>query len=365
MVTRKAAPFGPAVGASERPLNVPAWVPEAARDYLAHTEGGQTIRALARQARVAPSTILRRVRRVESSRDDPLVDAALRQLSAGGETAAATLMSEIAIVGLGGGRASLAHQAMPILRRLSEPGTVLAIARDMEKGLVVREDQGGDPQRLAVVERTLAEAMALQDWIACGVSEARVNRYRITPEGRAVVRALLAESPQPNLGGASQPLAAGDDDEDTRLRHMRSILLESPLSALARRRDAQGTPFLGRDLVAAGERLREDFELAHRALPGVTDWDVVLAALPDAEAGRAGSRPGPQAARLRVVRALQDLGPGLADVALRCCCFLEGLEAFEVRMGWSARSGKVVLRIALERLARHYREASEASPLIG
>jgi hypothetical protein len=51
---------------------------------------------------------------------------------------------------------------------------------------------------------------------------------------------------------------------------------------------------------------------------------------------------------------MADLGPGLADVALRTCCFLEGLETTERRMGWSARSGKVVLKIALQRLAAHY-----------
>ena len=59
-------------------------------------------------------------------------------------------------------------------------------------------------------------------------------------------------------------------------------------------------------------------------------------------------------ARDRVTKALDSLGPGLADVALRVCCFLEGLEACERRMGWSARSGKVVLKIALQRLADHY-----------
>ena len=58
--------------------------------------------------------------------------------------------------------------------------------------------------------------------------------------------------------------------------------------------------------------------------------------------------------RDRVSAVLRDLGPGLGDVALRVCCFLEGLETAERRMGWSARSGKVVLKIALQRLAEHY-----------
>ena len=64
--------------------------------------------------------------------------------------------------------------------------------------------------------------------------------------------------------------------------------------------------------------------------------------------------------------ALADLGPGLGDVVLRCCCFLEGMEAVERRMGWSARSGKIVLRIALLRLRQHYdEEHGNWSPLIG
>ena len=64
--------------------------------------------------------------------------------------------------------------------------------------------------------------------------------------------------------------------------------------------------------------------------------------------------------------ALRELGPGMGDLVLRVCCFLEGLEMTERRLGWSARSGKVVLKLALERLARHYEERyGPGGPLIG
>ena len=92
---------------------------------------------------------------------------------------------------------------------------------------------------------------------------------------------------------------------------------------------------------------REDFEAAQMGPRVAQNWDRFLTGSdrggyrPDA-----GSAEGPRGARDRVALALRDLGPGLGDVALRVCCFLEGIEAAERRMGWAARSGKIVLRIA-------------------
>ena len=71
-------------------------------------------------------------------------------------------------------------------------------------------------------------------------------------------------------------------------------------------------------------------------------------------------------ARNRVALALSELGPGLSDVVLRCCCYLEGLETIEKKLSWSARSGKIVLRIALMRLKIHYDQTvGPGGPLIG
>ena len=66
-----------------------------------------------------------------------------------------------------------------------------------------------------------------------------------------------------------------------------------------------------------------------------------------------------------VKQALQALGPGLSDVALRCCCDLEGLEAAERKLGWPARSAKIVLRIALEQLEDYYQDHAAAGNMIG
>lgn len=356
--------------------SAPDWLPQAARWYLAHTEGGCSLRALARQEGCHPSTVLRQVRRVETRRDDPLVDEALARLGARTRTAtpqketppmtARTRQAQAAA-----DETNIAREARRILRRMNEPGAFLAIARDMEKAAVLREGPGGQTTRVAVIDRAVAEAFALKDWIACR-TRGRVTIYEITQAGRAALKRFLAAEAdaQPGFAEAQSPFADQHRDCDVqggdkaeRIRYNRA---ESPLSILGRRRDKDGTPFLSADLVAAGERLREDFEVAQMGPRVTQNWERFLTGGErggfQADGGPCG---GPMGARERVTSALRDLGPGLGDVVLRCCCFLEGMEQVESRMGWSARSGKIVLRIALQRLKLHYERLGDRAGMIG
>ncbi|WP_314733109.1 DUF6456 domain-containing protein [Pseudoruegeria sp. SHC-113] len=252
-------------------------------------------------------------------------------------------------------------EAQRVLSRLTQPGSFLAVAPQMENALVMRADEAGEPQRIAVVGRDVAEGLALKEWINAE-GEGRVRRYRITPAGRSWLKAQRS----PARGGGMEEAAMGFDYESP-VGPGRPVVAESPLAILARRKDRNGKPFLAPELVAAGEQLREDFELAQAGERTCQNWDHFLT-------GRASFGPqvgdlaaaGPAAARARVTSALRDLGPGLGDVVLRCCCYLEGMERAERRMGWSARSGKIVLRIALQRLRRHYDEmVGPHGPLIG
>ena len=101
--------------------------------------------------------------------------------------------------------------------------------------------------------------------------------------------------------------------------------------------------------------------------PNITqNWDSFLTgpsaqSIPDSGVGT-----GSTSALKRFREAMKALGPGLSDIALQCCCMQNGLEIAEKRLGWSARSGKVVLRIALQRLKQHYDEMHGAhGPMIG
>ena len=270
----------------------------------------------------------------------------------------------------------IAREGRRVLRRMAEPQAVLAIAPEMEKAAVLREAADGRMVQTAVLDRAVAQAFALKDWIAVRKAQGRLTTYEITAAGRSALRRLvededrrrsahhaglgLAEAaagfaPAPRAGWSA---ATDDDDGPRRLRYG---VAESPVAVLARRRDKGGRPFLEPELVQAAERLREDYELAQlggRGAGGAAGWDP-LAPAPVTDFA-------PATPRDRVAAALRDLGPGLGDVALRVCCLQEGLEIAERRMGWAARSGKIVLRIALQRLRRHYDETyGRAGPLIG
>jgi hypothetical protein len=108
-------------------------------------------------------------------------------------------------------------------------------------------------------------------------------------------------------------------------------------------------------LFAAGERLRTDYERAQLS-PSVTmRWDPVRVK----STGDAGLASGEKqiAAKARFDGALAAAGPGLSDVLWRVVCAGETLPDAERALAWPARSGKVVLRLALDRVAGFYRIA--------
>lgn len=126
-------------------------------------------------------------------------------------------------------------------------------------------------------------------------------------------------------------------------------LAESPLTWL----HARG--HLDDRQLAAGERLRLDWENAQLS-PGITmRWDVVRVS--GGAGGGLTASERQMAARDRFGEAVAAAGPGLSDVLWRVVCAGEALPEAERGLGWPARSGKLVLRFALDRVAAFYRIA--------
>ena len=106
-------------------------------------------------------------------------------------------------------------------------------------------------------------------------------------------------------------------------------------------------------LFAAGERLRVDYERAQLAPSLTMRWDPVRAKTTGDSGLTAGEKQ--IAAKARFDGALGAAGPGLSDVLWRVVCAGETLPDAERALAWPARSGKVVLRLALDRVASFYR----------
>jgi hypothetical protein len=125
-------------------------------------------------------------------------------------------------------------------------------------------------------------------------------------------------------------------------------LAESPLARLHALKLIDAAQF------AAGERLRRDYTIAQLAPRLGVDLSAQTVF------GRRGEKrehllaDTVLAAKQRFAGAMKAVGPGLNDLLYDVCCALLGLEDAESRFGWPCRSAKVVLGIALDRLALHY-----------
>ena len=151
-------------------------------------------------------------------------------------------------------------------------------------------------------------------------------------------RELTSEGPR--IGGNAYPPRRGR-------RSVTVNLAESPLTWLHARGHLSDRQF------AAGEQLRADWERAQLA-PSVTmNWDAVHVR----GGGERGLSPGERqiAAKARFDGAVAAAGEGLSDVLWRVVCAGETLPDAERSLAWPARSGKLVLKLALDRVAGFYR----------
>ncbi|WP_153769819.1 DUF6456 domain-containing protein [Labrenzia sp. CE80] len=241
-------------------------------------------------------------------------------------------------------------QLLSLLKSLAQKGVHLKREGGKEKALLwtlVRQDRSerpvDNPDLVAVLERqghlesgrhqtlilSSAGRLALKRWLSAGDGYFEQHRE---------IRLLNVADPQ---GGGRTAVPVN--------------LCESPLAWLASRKDRNGRSLLDRAQVEAGERLRADYGFA-RLMPTMSGgWRTGGGGGTTGNRGRAADLSDDViAARQRVERVLTGLEPVLAGLLVDVCCHLKGLTAVEVERGWPARSGKVVLQIALTGLASRY-----------
>ncbi len=185
------------------------------------------------------------------------------------------------------------------------------------------------------------------------------GRIALTGAGRARLARLTAPA-EPFLaqhGGVSRPAQRSEDVADAALVNE----AESPLAWLARRKGKDGKPLIDAAQFAAGERLRADFTRAGLTPRVTANW---IAPVAQGRRGVSGS-PGAfadaaLAAKDRIERALAAVGSDFGGLLLDVCCFLKGLETVERERLWPPRTARIVLGLALDRLAAHYGIGVEA-----
>jgi len=132
-------------------------------------------------------------------------------------------------------------------------------------------------------------------------------------------------------------------------------LSESPLARWLKPDPKTGSSWISQEEFDAGERLRSDYNRSVLMDRFTSDWEAYKAPV---QAGRSRSKEDAPSSAIdakdRVMDALAAVGPGLDRILSAVCLRQSGLEAVEQSQNWPRRSGKAILKLALQGLAIHY-----------
>jgi Domain of unknown function (DUF6456) len=240
------------------------------------------------------------------------------------------------------GDGELQREARRILRRMEAGDTILTRLEDGR--FTLTRDGKADRSHTRVMADAVAGFRA-RDWIV--PRGTRPESFAMSAAGAAWLRRTLADGDPYEAQHQLRTKRLILDAEGVE-RLVDSNEAESPLTWLRTRRMIDAVQ------CEAGERLRRDFTLAQLAPRLGIDLTAPIVL------GRRGASHETSltetviAAKQRFSRAMKAVGPGLNDLLFDVCCHLIGLEDAERGFGWPLRAGKVVLVLALDRLASHY-----------
>ncbi len=251
--------------------------------------------------------------------------------------------------------ADIARQAERLLRALAEPGAFAKETDIPRAGLLAVSVRRKGISLVAAHFPAKAGAHLVAQDLARWRNDNGRRLLEISEAGRAKLKRVAAAADE-------QFQAQHRDIDEATIEPIGAVKrneAESPLAWLARRKDKDGRAMLDPASFAAGERFRADFTLAGLQPRVTSDWSNPVSGAALGDRGMHISDV-MVAARQRLDKALDALGPELGALVIDVCGFLKGLEVVEAEQRWPARSAKVVLGIALARLAAHYGLAAEA-----
>ncbi len=248
----------------------------------------------------------------------------------------------------------LSKRCRHLLSVLDRPGAFARQSPINENRVIASVVEGGISMGGGSFELAAVDRLRARDLVRRISGENGRPTFVITEAGRACLRRSAAADEMAFLA-QHQDLV----EEEVDVEGVKAVVMldasEGPLDWLRRRKDHRGLPLIDDASHAAGERLRRDLTLAMMVPSVTTNWQNSLSGgLRSGARDAAEANDASVAARQRVTKALKAVGPDFADLLIDLCAFSKGLACIEMERGWPARSAKIVVKLALARLADHY-----------
>ncbi len=237
---------------------------------------------------------------------------------------------------------ALLQEFRRIAPRLVRAGSFLAVQDKTQFGLFIARNKARRP----VVKIDTQIVMA---WQKHDLLDGDQHKFVLSKAGHALWRRLNANGDKFRAQHQIIQNVKIDDDH----RNVKKNMSETPLAWLRARNHQSGVSITDIEF-DAGERLREDFDAAQLNARLTVDLTQAVSSKGRRITNREIVPLNALDARKRLQQALQYAGPGLADMLLMTCCELCGIEESEKRFGWPRRSGKLMLKMGLARLAVFY-----------
>ena len=181
-------------------------------------------------------------------------------------------------------------------------------------------------------------AAVLLDLQRRGIAVRRQKRLSLTDAGQAALRRLDAGGDR--FAAQHRDIAMRADGDGGTLA---VNLTESPLASLSRLKRKDGNCWFTPELIAAGDRLRADFTRGqYMQAMGARLEPVTSRGSAARGGGIAEMTEAALAARMRVEKAMDAVGPEFSGLLVDICCHLKGLELVERERQWPQRSAKLL-----------------------